>query len=258
VFFPIKRHILKCPTKLIENVLKLVPTCLLVLFFIISGAMAENQKISFVTDTHKKNGYLVAITKEAFKRVGYDVDVTYMPWNRALVNVMEGRNEALLAAYYTDERAGKMLYSHSIGQTEIVLFKRQKSTIEYSDLTDLKSYTIGTIRGAATSTEFDAADYLEKIVLPSPDIMIKMLLADRIDLLVEQRKVIHTYLKNQFPNDINSLSALAPPLQVSKYFCTFSKKSPRHEKLVSDFNQGLQQIKMDGTYQRLINEYDHP
>ena len=258
MFFPIKRHILKCPTKLIENVLKLVPTCLLVLFFIISGAMAENQKISFVTDTHKKNGYLVAITKEAFKRVGYDVDVTYMPWNRALVNVMEGRNEALLAAYYTDERAGKMLYSHSIGQTEIVLFRRLETTIKYSSLQDLKSYRIGMIRGAVISKEFDAANYLGKIDLTSPDLMIKMLLAGRIDLLVEQRKVIQTYLKNQFPKDAKLLTALDPPLQISKYFCAFSKKIPRHAKVVRDFNQGLLLIKKDGTFQKIIDEYDHP
>ena len=244
--------------KMFKSAFILVSVCLVSLILSTTAAITQNQKITFVTDTHKKDGYLVAITTEAFNRVGYDVEITYMPWKRALANVVNGYEEALLAAYYTKERSESMLYSDSIGQTEIVLFKRQKSTIEYSDLTDLKSYTIGTIRGAATSTEFDAADYLEKIVLPSPDIMIKMLLADRIDLLVEQRKVIHTYLKNQFPNDINSLSALAPPLQVSKYFCTFSKKSPRHEKLVSDFNQGLQQIKMDGTYQRLINEYDHP
>ncbi len=245
-------------SELFRNTIRLVSACLLFLVFLTSEAISQNQKISFVTDTHKKNGYLVAITTEAFKRVGYEIEVVYMPWNRALDKVVKGHEEALLAAYYTKERAETMLYSESIGQTEVVLFKRQKSIIKYSDLSDLGPYSIGMIRGAAISKEFDAADNLGKVALPSPDVMIRMLLADRIDLLVEQRKVIHAYLKDQFPNDVNSLTALNPPLKVSKYFCTFSKKHSRHEKLVRAFNEGLQQIKMDGTFEKLIDEYDHP
>lgn len=227
--------------------------------FQLSGVAAAQEKtIEFFTDEHKEGGYLEAITKEACRRVGYEAAVEYMPWKRALQMVMEGRNEALMAAYYTEERAEKMAYTESVGQTEIVFFKRKDSDIVYSKLEDLKPYRIGMIRGAAISEEFDAADYLQKEEVATPDMNIKKLLRGRVELIVEQRKVILNYLRNQFPDEMDSLVALEPPLQVSKYYNAFSKNYPDYEQKVNEFNSGLQVIKSDGTYQKIIEEYEHP
>ncbi len=87
---------------------------LFVLLFHLSEVAAGDKKIVFFTDEHKQDGYLEAITKEAFKRVGYETEIKYMPWKRALKAVMHGTNEALMAAYYTEERAKKMAYTETI------------------------------------------------------------------------------------------------------------------------------------------------
>jgi len=214
----------------------------------------------FSTDEHKEGGYLEAITGEAFKRAGYETEVNYMPWKRALKMVMDGAGEALMAAYHTEERAEKMAYTESIGQTEIVFFKKKESDIDirYSKLEDLKSYRIGMIRGAAVSKEFDSADYLHKEEESSPVLNIRKLLKGRINLIVEQRKVILSCLRNQFPDNADSLVALEPPLKISEYYNAFSKNYPDYEQKVKDFNTGLQMIRIDGTYQKIIDKYKHP
>lgn len=230
----------------------------ILMLFHFSEVSAEDNKIIFFTDAHKKGGYLEAVTKEAFKKAGYRIQIKYMPWKRALVEVMKGENEALMAAYFTAERAEKMSYTDSIGQTEIVFFKLKEHDIKYSRLEDLIHYRIGMIRGAVISEAFDNAEYLDKKEESTPDVNIIKLLKGRIDLLVEQRKVIQTCLRERFPESADSLVALDPPLKISEYHNAFSKRYPGYEKKVQDFNTGLQMIKKDGTYQRIIDSHEHP
>lgn len=227
-------------------------------FFHCFGACAQNNTIVFLTDEHKEGGYLEAITTAALQRVGYKTEIHYVPWARALKTVMEGQSEALMSAYYTEERAEKMMYTDSIGQTEIVFFARKGADITYATLEDLKPYRIGMIRGAAISAEFDASDYLQKEEVSSPDLNIKKLLNDRIDLFVEQRQVVLNYLRNQFPEHLDAIVALEPPLSVSKYYNAFSKAYPNYEEKVQDFNRGMEMIRSDGTYQDIMRKYEHP
>jgi polar amino acid transport system substrate-binding protein len=227
-------------------------------FHFVSQSSALDKKIVFFTDEHKEGGYLIAITKAALKSVGYTTEVEFMPWKRALEMVMNGQNEALLAAYYTEERAVKMAYTESIGQTEIVFFKKKERDIQYSKLEDMKPYRIGIIRGASISNEFDSAAYLHKEEVRSPDLNIRKLLAGRVDLIVEQKAVILNFLRNQFPEHMNSVVPLELPLKVSQYYNAFSRDYPNYEKRVKDFNTGLKKIQSDRTYQKIIERHNHP
>ncbi len=114
------------------------------------------------------------------------------------------------------------------------------------------------IRGASISKEFDSADYLHKEKVSSPDLNIRKLLKRRVDLIVEQKKVILNFLQTRFPDKTDSLVALDPPLKISKYYNAFSKNYPDYKQRVKDFNTGLQTIKKDGTYQKVIDGHKHP
>ncbi|WP_018607029.1 substrate-binding periplasmic protein [Uliginosibacterium gangwonense] len=222
-----------------------------------TGLAAPAKSVHFVTDKEKEGGFLLAITKAAFERVGYQVEVEFQPWGRALGGVMTGEAEALLGAQYTDERAAKMQYSEQVGQSEMVFFKLKETQVAYNQLTDLKNYTIGTISGSAYTPEFDSASYFKKD--PAPDYVtnIRKLLAKRMPLFVEKKSVVLESLKTQFPGDADKIDFLSPPLKVMKFYNCFSKAKTGYEQKVADFNAGLAAIMKDGTYKTIMNKGMH-
>lgn len=232
---------------------------LLVLFALCSGLAlpAAAKSVRFVTDKEKEGGFLLAVTKAAFEKQGYQVEVVFEPWGRALASVMNGEEEALLGAQYSDERAAKMQYSEQIGQSEMVFFKLKETQLNYSQLSDLKNLTVGTIAGSAYTPEFDSATAFKKDPAPDYATNIRKLLAKRMPLFVEKKSVVLDALKKQFPADADKVDFLSPPLKVMKFFNCFSKAKPGYEQKVADFNAGLAEIMKDGTYKTIMSKGLH-
>lgn len=229
----------------------------ILLAFASVGIAAEGKSVNFVTDKEKDGGYLAEITIAAFKKMGYQVNIKYVPWARALKTVMGGTEEALLGCFYTDERANKMLYTNSFGASEQVLFKLRDSTANVSTLDDLKPYRVGIIRFGAYTPEFEAATFIHKETVTHPEQNLEKLLAGRIDLVLENRRVVFMLLKTQFSTYASKIVALEPPFIVNKFYNAFSKNIPGYEKKVADFNAGLNLIMKDGTFKKIMDKGLH-
>lgn len=238
------------------NVFKKMTT-LFLMIFLCGTLTAATKTINFVTDKEKDGGFLLAITKEAFSRVGYTVNVEYLPWARALNNVMTGESEALLGAQYTDERAKNMAYSNLVGESPMVFFKMKSNNISYNKLQDLSNYTIGTIVNSAYTSEFDSATYLKKVAVSDFTSNIKNLIGEKIQLFVEKKYVVLNAIKTQFPNYYGKIDYLPKPLKEMKFYNTFSKKSPDYQQKLNDFNKGLDMIKKDGTFDKIMDKDLH-
>lgn len=238
------------------SVRMLVMLSLLVILGLTVNA-ADVKTVKFVTDQEKEGGFLIEVTKEAFKRVGYDVKISYLPWARALANVMDGTDEALLGVYYNDERAAKMQYSELIGKSDIVFFKMASTHITYNKLEDLKPYTIGTIINTSLTPEFDNSAYIKKEAVPDYIANIKKLIAGRIPLFVDKKYVVLNTIKKQFPEYYEKIDYLPKPLTEGRYYNAFSKKITGYEQKVSDFNNGLKMIIKDGTFDKIMDKGLH-
>lgn len=213
--------------------------------------------IHFTTDPEKQGGFLIEITKAAFARVGHEVKIDFQPWARALRSVMDGQSEALLGAYYNDERAAKMRFSDTIAHTDMLLFALKGSPIIYRNIDDLRSYTVGTIIGADYPPEFNAAQSIRKEPVTDHVANIRKLLAGRVDLFVEKKYVVLNTLRTQFPAEAARIEALPVPLRENRYFNAFSRAFPEHERIAADFNKGLAMIIADGTYEAIMNRGLH-
>jgi len=204
----------------------------------------------------KDGGIVVDISTEAFKKVGYELKVDYIPWKRALIEGAKGdRYHGVLGGYYSEERSVNYSYSDAITDTSTVLFKRADDNISYTTLKDLAPYKVGVMRGAVNGSEFDAATYIKKEEVTNQSQNIKKLADGRIDLMVGSRKVILNEINNNLPDLVDKIEAINPPLQSQDLHILISKKAPGYEQIIKDFNLGLEKIKADGTYDKLMEKH---
>ncbi|MGD2270613.1 MAG: transporter substrate-binding domain-containing protein, partial [Desulfobacterales bacterium] len=193
-------------------------------------------------------GFLPEVLVEAFDKFGYTVTVEFRPWARALDDVKNGHKDILCGVYYTREREEFLAYSQPITEAQDVLFMKEGRDITYQQLTDLKPYKMGVLRGAAHGKEFDAADFLNKEEVTHYGQNIRKLLVDKIDLMAGPRDVINFIIKRDYPQFVDKILVVNPPLSTNKVYFGFSKKVAKHQELLNVFNEGLDLIKKEGTF----------
>ncbi|MDX1610545.1 MAG: transporter substrate-binding domain-containing protein [Halofilum sp. (in: g-proteobacteria)] len=208
----------------------------------------------FYGENLPRNGFFTELVREAFERGGHTVNVEFMPWARAMLEVKQGDREVLLGAYYSDERAETYWASEPIYTAEVGLVTLTDVGLEsFSSLRELAGYTIGYGRGYIVTEEFDNADYLTKE--PAEDLArnVRKLYAGRIDMVAGSFANIR-YAAQQQQRDLDRLRFLQPSLKESTLHIMISRAVPDGEQLLADFHRGLRAIREDGTYERILRE----
>jgi len=201
-----------------------------------------------------RNGFFTELVRTAFERAGHSVNVEFMPWARAMLEVKQGDREVLLGAYYSDERAETYLASDSIYTDKVGLIARRDLDItEFDSLRELSDYTIGYGRGFAVSEEFDSADYLDKEAAKDQVLNLRKFERGRIDMIAGSFASLR-YLAQQEGIDTSQMVFLEPALKTNTLHIMVSRAIPEGEQLLADFHRGLNEIREDGTYDEILRE----
>lgn len=232
------------------------------LFYSVNSGAAE-KKFTFVTvdfppyyaSDLPENGWVAEVVRKALETQGYEVEIKFVPWTKAIRYTKEGYYDALLGAYYSEERAEFYYFSAPISQARTGLFKRKDANITFKDLTELKPYKIGVVKDYATSKAFDSADYLNKITVTSSEVGIKMLYHKSLDLMTDTEAAIkylaENILEDQEAGIGEQIEFIKPVLALNKMYVAISKKAVDADLKLIDFNQGLRTIYLDGTFRKI-------
>ncbi len=206
----------------------------------------------FYDEGIEQQGFITALTREAFERAGYDTEVDFVPWARAMYDVEQGVRHVLLGAYYTEERAETFIASDRLYTTRVGLVALEDlGRDSYDSLRDLSDYDIGYGRGWATSEEFDQADYLNRIPEDDNVLNVRKLYADRIDMIAMNFDRFMAITREEGV-DPDEAVFLDPPLQESGLYLMVSRAIPNGEELVEEFNRALAEMRQDGTYDEIL------
>jgi sorbitol/mannitol transport system substrate-binding protein len=209
-------------------------------------------------------GYVHELVTEAFQRVGYQVDIAFYPWARAVMNVERGQRDGLLPVYYDDALARDMVFSDPFPGGKIGLLK--KKTLDLAAVTAanlsqaeilrrLRDYTFGVVRGSVNTPEFDAADFLRKDFVTTDAQNLLKVFKGRVDVAVIDKYTAADLMVNALPHLIGQLEFVNPPLAEKSFQIAFSRHSPGYRQRVEDFNRGLRAVTADGTLERIL--YKH-
>lgn len=233
------------------------------LFWLAPAAHCQTNHIRFATVTWEpyygpnllNQGYVADITREAFRRVGYTIQIDFVPWKRALHDAKIGYYNGVLGLYHSEERARWMTYSKPIAAVQLVFFSKKGRGITWDSLEDLKPYTIGIEREYVYTDAFDHAAFLKKEPVRKVELNLNKLIEKRIDLVAASRSVFLHYIKTSHPGMLPQIEVLPKPLSEQYIYNGFPKHDPGHMNTAASFNRGLDLIKADGTYDKILKRH---
>lgn len=200
-------------------------------------------------------GIVSEIVREAFMRVGYRLQIKWVPWARALRLARGGDFDGVLGAWYTEERTEHFAFSKPFFKNEIVFFKRKGDAISYTTFEDLKPLRIGVTidSGPYELLKNELSQNLD--IVPNPGNNIKKLMRKRFDLLADEKLGVLYIINTRFPEWRGAIESIEPPLQINYLHIMISKQVSRYKEIVKAFNVGLREIIEDGTFNSLYQKH---
>ncbi|MBM3106358.1 transporter substrate-binding domain-containing protein [Pseudomonas sp. V1] len=227
---------------------------------LLASNTAHAQKLRLVADVWPPftgadlpgGGLATVIVTTALHRAGYDSEFEQAPWARALMGVEEGRYDVLVNAWFNDSRTLIGAFSTSYLTNRIRLLKRKGDPLKFKTLSDLSPYPIAVVRDYAYSPAFDTDARLQKIPVRNFSVAVRMLAAGRVGLTVEDEHVARYMLQRETRSLRDSVEFIDKPLGENTLHILVSLKNPRHEQIIAGFNRAIQEMRADGSYDRLL------
>ncbi|MCG8568881.1 MAG: transporter substrate-binding domain-containing protein [Spirochaetes bacterium] len=209
----------------------------------------------FIGTKLKNDGFIIEIVEKSFFAVGYQtIKIEYFPWKRCMEMGKNNMTDAIIGAWYNEERAKIYHYSEPMITNKKMFFKLKENQVinHYTTLKDLSAYSIGVIRGFTYSQEFDNADYLNKDECVDVAMLFKKLVAGRVDLVIDEYYTTLYILQNDLATFKPDIEVISPPLKEDPLYVIFPKGRKNSKQLRDQFNEGLNILKKNGQFDKIL------
>lgn len=237
--------------------------CLLFLFpFVAFAGHAHAETIKVVFDTayapfefkdsdQTYKGIDVEILDKVAEINGWDLDKSFPGFDAAVNAVQAGQADAIMAGMTkTTEREKVFTMSDTYYDTKVVIATTKADKItKYSQL---KGKTVGVKNGTAAQRFLDKNKdkYGYKIkTFDTGDLMYNSLSTGAVDAVMDDQPVIQYAIQKGQDLAINMDG------EAVGGFAFGVKKGGNHEKLITEFNKALAQMKADGTLDEIIKKW---
>lgn len=208
----------------------------------------------FFDKNKQPTGICVDIINQVAQAMNISVRYESYPWKRLLKHGKEGKVDAVMPLFKTDEREQFLAFP----ETGLIdeanrFFTSSSNSIKYSGkLTDVVNHKIGVIDNYSYGKNFDNTDFTNKTIVQDPKQLILLVQRKRIELGLGNSKVISYFAKKMDAAD--EIHFLSPPVTISQLFIGFSKKRVDKD-FVNQFNKQLQKLKTSKKYAEIIQAY---
>lgn len=145
-----------------------------------------------------QQGVTTERVKALLAKAGHNLNVRFMPWQRA---VDTARNDPAFVGYFPEylDPASPCLFSDPIGNGPLGLAERKDKPLKWAVLDDLKPFRVGVVSGYVNTAEFDAqvaAGQLKVDPASSDEQNLLKLANGRVDAAVVDKNVLEYLLVN--------------------------------------------------------------
>ncbi len=209
----------------------------------------------FVDEDSPTQGISMEIIRAAYATQGYEVVQEFMPWARAEEGVINGDYDILPDVWFTEERGEQMMFSDHYVVNEVKFIKKKGDPFEYDGLESLDGKIVATMRGYGYGDDFLNADNFERAEGDDMIQNINRVTAELVDLTIEDEIVASARMAADEPGLLDEVEFTENALSSNPLYISAGYNNPRHEEIITAFNNGLEAIKEDGTYEEILARY---
>ncbi|MBF0484801.1 MAG: transporter substrate-binding domain-containing protein [Candidatus Omnitrophica bacterium] len=245
-----------------SKLLKWLSMSLVVLFMLAPLSYGETVKIIAEDDWYpysakienSAKGIGVDVVRAVFKAEGIDVEFETMNYDRGMAMVKDGQAIGCFDAPRTKEiEANYLWHDEAMFPAASMIYAPADYSGSVKSVADLPGKILGLTQGYGYGDAIDSNDKITKEYSKSDDVIIKKLIAKRVDFIVLFEKVADYLLsKEGLQGQIKPVG----PVESAQIYVAFSKSNPDGQKYRDIFSKGFSKIKADGTYQKIMDQWD--
>ena len=229
-----------------------------------SNALAETTltiatgELPPITSEQPEKSFLTDVFQAMEKEMGVKFVFKFLSWKRCDMYVENLKVWGAIPYIPTPEREQKFNFSEPIYKSASKFFgytsDGKMKNFDYTELSQLKSYKIGGVRGYWYERVFHDAG-IELELARNNELNIRKLVSGRIDLVLLSETTGWYTIKTMFAREMDKFFASATPFMVKDVCLMTSKQYPDGQKLLTKFNTALEKIKRNGIFQKIADKH---
>jgi polar amino acid transport system substrate-binding protein len=200
-------------------------------------------------------GLAVDLVITALQRAGYETVLNVDSLDRILEGGRLGVYDVFATPWYSDERNQYLAFSEPYLESRIRFIKRKDKKFEYEGFDDLRGVMIGVVKDYAYDDAFNESRDIIKISERNLIQNLLKLSQGRIDLTLDDERVLLYEINRYMPNTMDKLEMLPRPLAVRGIHIGVSRENPGHEKIIAAFDKAIADMKKDGSYAKIVDKH---
>ncbi|MFT5294770.1 MAG: polar amino acid transport system substrate-binding protein [Colwellia sp.] len=209
----------------------------------------------YYTENGDTKGFSVDVLNYVEAHSKYDFEYIILPWPRALHLVAEGRVDLMLTLFKTSKREQTYHFIEpSYGNEINQLFTLMNNKFQFTgQLKQLTPFSIGTVREYSYGEYFDQATYLNKLPALTETVLLKLLLAKRIDMIISNPLVFNQLILKE--NMITKVKAIDPIISLTPVYMALTKGRKDAQEIKETIGELTQKLKLSPYYHVLLDKY---
>lgn len=210
---------------------------------------------SMRADRSGPEGLAPALVKAAFKTQDVDVRFEVLPFSRCLHYADKGLVVGCFDTTRTEANKDQYYWHPTpLFQEELGIFGRVDEGAS-KELTqkDLEGQTVGVTLGYTYPTDFMQNGHITKLSAASDGNLVKMLVAKRVNYIL--LNTMPGYYRIKHEPVLKAQIKRVGSIRVDSFWVSFSRAHPDGKRMSETFEKGLQAIKANGEYDRMMTAF---
>ncbi len=206
------------------------------------------------------NGFVTEIAREAFKRKGHTLDITFAPLKRAKHLTRKGEFHGLFGCWVNDiSKSHYNISNEKLASGDGHFLTLQGSNLRDLQPKDLAGKRIGIVRGYGVSDKlqamFDSGEATRVEVSRIKQLLNMIQLKGRIDFILENELVAKYEFKKSYPGREYNLETVGKDdIDGGLYIC-WSKSNETADKFRAGFDEAIREMRHDSTLQQIKSQF---
>jgi len=203
-----------------------------------------------------EQGLAMEAVKHIYARAGYQADIDFDSWTRAMEGVSIGLYDALAAAWYTDARSEEYIYSDPYISSQLIVVKLRSDNADYFEPAHMTGKRLGVRVDYGYGVDFTAIPGLT--LVPENHVIQNLLklLNGKIDLVIGDQRTLALQMQEYLPKEIHKFQVTPMTLPVRNRHVAATRAKVGEAKMIEDFNKALAAVREDGSLAAIIAKWD--